>query len=596
MAIEWRETLKILLTQFEARAGRSSGLNHLFVEVSSEEPNKISGPSWFTANPSHVKIVGGRPQYRKWEASTSGGLPWISPGFRPAAPSEELVGDFSDGVIRDQSGVAHAVAIPIKTRRGFYCGQPSEDALAFESLADAAATALAASKNLHEHFFASDLTDIFRKPRGGVRYVFGEVPETPRHFTARGWDAGISFYEHGVVIDLPLAESAPDASHWVLLLHRLGWRQVEGSGLRAARTFWNENIEVTFDPRSKESSNCPKEWAKQYGDISQESYYSILGTKESPLDVNLASVFAIQLLLSDLTSDVSLKSTKPGPTVDYSNEEWNKLDIPQLRTVKRDEVGDASCPQLGILVATDVEREAVLKRMRPPKNKRAILQVFEERNTYFLGRLGTINIVLCMTAMGSSGRDSSTLVTSEVIQSWKLPAVIMVGIAFGKDPVKQEIGNVIVSERIISYEPQRVGENSSENRGSEYTARPVLLNRFRNVLKWSFKGPDGRECGIQTGPILSGEKLVDNADFKRQLFERYPTAIGGEMEGTGVAASAERLQCEWIVVKAICDWGDGTKTKQHQGFAAASSVALVEHVLNQFGVLDSLPQRTVTPS
>jgi len=60
------------------------------------------------------------------------------------------------------------------------------------------------------------------------------------------------------------------------------------------------------------------------------------------------------------------------------------------------------------------------------------------------------------------------------------------------------------------------------------------------------------------------------------------------MEGAGVAAAAERNRCQWIVAKAICDWGDGTKTKHHQEFAAASSVDLVAHVLNQPGALDAL--------
>ena len=119
----------------------------------------------------------------------------------------------------------------------------------------------------------------------------------------------------------------------------------------------------------------------------------------------------------------------------------------------------------------------------------------------------------------------------------------------------------------------------------------MLLNRFRNVLGWSFTDPNGVPSGYEVGPLLSGEKLVDNVDFKRPLFDRYPQAIGGEMEGAGVAASAERKRCEWIVVKAICDWGDGTKTSHHQAFAAASAVHLVEHVLNQVGALDALVER-----
>jgi nucleoside phosphorylase len=158
-----------------------------------------------------------------------------------------------------------------------------------------------------------------------------------------------------------------------------------------------------------------------------------------------------------------------------------------------------------------------------------------------------------MTAMGSIDRDASMMVTAEMIDAWELKAIIMVGIAFGKDPSKQEIGNVLVSDRIVPYEPERKGSSSREARGIELSSGPVLLNRFRNVVGWSFQRPSGHLCGFQTGPILSGEKLVDDSKFKRELFERYPTAIGGEMEGAGIAAAAARKGREWIVAKAICD-------------------------------------------
>ena len=67
----------------------------------------------------------------------------------------------------------------MRLRQAFYCGRPYDVATAYESLANAAATAMAGASDLNEHFFASDLTDIFRKPRGGVRYVFGDVPAAP---------------------------------------------------------------------------------------------------------------------------------------------------------------------------------------------------------------------------------------------------------------------------------------------------------------------------------------------------------------------------------------------------------------------------------
>jgi hypothetical protein len=72
------------------------------------------------------------------------------------------------------------------------------------------------------------------------------------------------------------------------------------------------------------------------------------------------------------------------------------------------------------------------------------------------------------------------------------------------------------------------------------------------------------------------------------LFERYPQAVGGDMEGVGLAAAAVRNGVPWIVVKAICDWADGKKHKKHQPLAAAAAVSLVNYVLSQADALHGL--------
>jgi hypothetical protein len=56
-------------------------------------------------------------------------------------------------------------------------------------------------------------------------------------------------------------------------------------------------------------------------------------------------------------------------------------------------------------------------------------------------------------------------------------------------------------------------------------------------------------CQKHVGPVLSGEKLVDQVALKRSLFDTFPAAIGGEMEGAGLAAAAHRHNIPWIVAK-----------------------------------------------
>ncbi len=581
--LDWKETLKTIRGQFEAKAKQSAGLYHLMTEVADDERDRSFGPGWFQPTDRSLNIVDGKPVYGTWDCSSFGSLPGIEPGFREIQPTEDISQFVERKLIRDRTGVPRALSTPMRLRWGFYCGPGADLVDSFKTLA-ATVTRTLVDVDLSSHPFATELNDLFRRPRGGVRYVFGEVADEPQQFIANGWRAGVLQYENGILIDVPIAESDPNEDHWLLLLHRLGWQK---GLLQSERYYWDENSEIAFD-----LAQSPPRADSQISDFisafSKNSFYSVIGRKDTPSDIFLASVHAIDLLIEDMAESRPANPGNEQVQVDYSGQPWSKQKIRNIKIRTLDDFGDLTLPSLGVLVATETERQAVLKRLLPLKGHRSISQVFSGANTFYLGRLGVTEVVLCMTAMGTASRDAATTITGELIRQWSLSGVIMVGICFGRDASTQRIGNVLISDRILPYEPQRISTNDIQDRGVQVAAGPILLNRFRNTVGWTFETPGGDRCGMQTGALLSGEKLVDNPDFKKMLFDRFPIAIGGEMEGSGVAAAAERQRCEWILVKAICDWGDGQKSKHHQEFAAASSVSLVEHVLNQPGAFESL--------
>ena len=185
------------------------------------------------------------------------------------------------------------------------------------------------------------------------------------------------------------------------------------------------------------------------------------------------------------------------------------------------------------------------------------------------------------------------MTVSQAIADCDPSAVIGVGVGFGGYTSKLKIGDVLVSEQIIPYELKRVGALSEQYRGPIPEAGPVLLNRFTSALGWTFKRPDGYTCRVHAGPLLSGESLLDNLDEKVRLFQEHPTATGGEMEAAGIYAAASRHGAarEWIIVKAVCDWADGTKKTKgddYQPLAAAASLSLVEFVLSLPNALSDL--------
>ena len=169
-------------------------------------------------------------------------------------------------------------------------------------------------------------------------------------------------------------------------------------------------------------------------------------------------------------------------------------------------------------------------------------------------------------------------------------AVIMVGIAFGLDENKQQIGDILVSRQLVAYDSQRVGSDPEGEqlihiRGDRVSAPVWLLDRFKAGLQTWQEPP--RVC---IGLILSGGKLVANQSYRDQLYQIEREAIGGEMEGVGLYEAAQRHHVGWLLVKAICDWADSNKhvnKAERQQEAATNAVRFTIHVLKQGGFHDS---------
>ncbi len=148
----------------------------------------------------------------------------------------------------------------------------------------------------------------------------------------------------------------------------------------------------------------------------------------------------------------------------------------------------------------------------------------------------------------------------------------MVGIAFGIDEQRQPIGTVLISTEVIDYRSERAGTSPSgslefSSRAEPGDADDFLVQAFAALGE---RRPERTECG----PLLSDHVLVDNRQFRDELVRCYPKAVGGEMEGYGVFTAARGRYRPWVLVKAVCDWGDGNKAvnkEERQRIAATAS-------------------------
>jgi len=250
-----------------------------------------------------------------------------------------------------------------------------------------------------------------------------------------------------------------------------------------------------------------------------------------------------------------------------------------------------SSVDLLIVTTTDTERNVVLQYLEPLRQRGEVIEGSLRDVSLRIGRFGRYAAAWVQTEMGSQQRSGSALTLLDAIDLTGPKAVIIIGIAFGIDRSKQRLGDVLVATSIEQYEHQKINARSPIQRGQTLPCGVVLAERFRTRGEdWTMK----RLTSVVTthhGPVLSGEKLINNREFRDRLVEQYPMAIGGEMEGAGAYAAANRRATEIILVKGICDWADGEKNSLAQPFACAAAVSFAHYVLNKPDVLEELGAR-----
>jgi nucleoside phosphorylase len=228
-----------------------------------------------------------------------------------------------------------------------------------------------------------------------------------------------------------------------------------------------------------------------------------------------------------------------------------------------------------ILTATDREDQVLVKGLSDAGFESvSTLRLGNQFGRVFRSSLGT-QVIHVRSSMGSFGASGSTAAAIDALRAIRPKYVIAVGICFGLRKDKQALKDVLVSEHIRDYETQRLGEEIKINRGASYPAGPLLLSAARQVK--TDLAADGYKAHV--GLVLSGQKLVDNFEFTKELAEANPDAIGGEMEGNGLIAAAHGEQVEMLLIKGVCDWGY-KKDDRYQLPAATNAVDFLLRVVD----------------
>ena len=239
------------------------------------------------------------------------------------------------------------------------------------------------------------------------------------------------------------------------------------------------------------------------------------------------------------------------------------------------------------ITANKHEREAFEKKFIRHEEKYIL------GKKYYLGKFGRYSAAYIHMKDQGVINPSATALVGILIQELQPIAVVMAGIAFGADRSRQKIGDVLVSDKILPYDSQKLLEDKTIYKEIPKEVGFQLLNAFRECEEWKYLLPDSTKSEIHIGSVLTGSRLVNNFEFRSQLLKDFAVyrPIGGEKEAQGIY-SACRLYgvAEWIIIKGICDWGyeKSYNKDNYQIIAANAAVDYCFNVFSRDGVFDSL--------
>jgi nucleoside phosphorylase len=237
---------------------------------------------------------------------------------------------------------------------------------------------------------------------------------------------------------------------------------------------------------------------------------------------------------------------------------------------------NAPRPDVLLITVNEHETRALHDEFKAASGADAIILHVDGRNYWNLGTVNGTTVYHALSEMGSSSVGAMQQTVEKAIRALDPGAVISVGVAFGVNEEKQQIGEILLSRQLRPYELQRVGTRIILRDDKPHSSSR-LINHFNGFAQTAWQGTK-----VTLGVILTGDKLIDNLDYRDSLLEYESEAIGGEMEGAGLYVACSDRKVDWMIIKAICDWADGNKATNkdaRQNEAAKNAVQFLVQAL-----------------
>ena len=201
--------------------------------------------------------------------------------------------------------------------------------------------------------------------------------------------------------------------------------------------------------------------------------------------------------------------------------------------------------------------------------------------TYYIGNCGTFPTAIRGLPPNLQGNDNHSTVVMMADQCFpNLGAIISVGVVCGIKK-KAQICDVLVSSKVFNYNYDVTMEQYIPIGKTITVSRPVV-KLFTQPVQWPndavkkyLKINKQRIPNVKSGMILSGPYIVGDPGISGLVRNFSGEAIGIEMDGANLFVENQHIAIHTIIVKAVCDLGDGKNIQVNQHTAALLAANLV---------------------
>ena len=203
----------------------------------------------------------------------------------------------------------------------------------------------------------------------------------------------------------------------------------------------------------------------------------------------------------------------------------------------------------------------------------------------YLGKFANCPCGLVVTRQGIQCKKDVIKILDSCIN-----ARLVIGIGVTAGLGKAKLGDVLIATQIAHFDVGRVQNDGFLSRGETKNVSETVENVFSRpaLYQWDFQCTrQGRKSKCISGLIASGPYLLDSKLWVDKIALTNAEARGYEMEGhilQEIAEEKKDKKLDFVIIKGVCDFANGTKSKEWQYTAAKAAASYTKQRLNMTAI------------